>query len=110
VNNKNEIKKQEVFVDNQAPVIHYHFSVESIGKKTVRDEIYTIYPTNTMLYIAATDASSGGEKIEYRINDGVVLSANPIKNLTPGNYLIEVDAFDVLGNKSVEKIKFAIEK
>ncbi len=110
VNNKNEIGTQEVFVDNLPPVIHFHFSVESIGKKTVRDEINTIYPTNTMLYIAATDASCGGEKIEYKINDGVVLSANPIKNLAPGNYLIEVEAFDVLGNKSVEKIKFAIEE
>lgn len=110
VNNKNEMIDQEVYVDNIPPVIHSHFSVESIGNKTVREEIYTIYPTNAMLYIAATDESSGGEKIEYRINDGVVLSANPIKNLAPGNYLIEVAAFDVLGNKSVEKIKFSIEE
>jgi hypothetical protein len=109
VNNKNEIKNQEVFVDNVPPVIHTHFSVESIGNKTVRGKIYTIYPTNTMLYVAATDASSGGEKIEYRINDRAVLTANPIKNLAPGNYHVEVKAFDVLGNQSVENIKFAIE-
>ncbi len=110
VNNKDLIKTQRVFVDHLPPIIHYHFSVESIGNKTVRDEIYTIFPANVMLYIAATDASSGGEKIEYKINEGTVLTANPIKSLNPGNYLVEVGAFDVLGNKSVKKIKFAIEE
>lgn len=50
------------------------------------------------------------KKIEYRLNDGKVLSANPLKGLPPGNYQLEVKAFDVLGNKSVKKIKFAIEE
>jgi len=110
VNNTDAVKTQQIFVDNIPPVIHYHFSVESIGNKTIRDEVYTIYPTNTMLYIAATDASSGGEKIEYKINEGSKLTANPIKGLIPGNYLVEIEAFDVLGNKSIKEIKFAIEK
>ncbi|MGD2034604.1 MAG: hypothetical protein PVF73_06090 [Bacteroidales bacterium] len=110
VNNKNDIKTRLVFLDNKPPVIHYHFSVESIGRKTVRDEVYTIYPTNTMLYIAATDASSGGEKILYKINDGNTRSDNPLRGLAPGNYHIEIEAFDVLGNKSAEIIKFAIEE
>ncbi len=110
LNNKEEVISQELLLDNLPPVIHHHFSVESIGNKTVRDEVYTIYPTNVMLYIAATDASSGGERIEYTINEGSLLKANPVKGLGSGNYLIEVNAYDVLGNKSIKKIKFAIEE
>jgi hypothetical protein len=110
VNNIEAKKTIELFVDNIAPVIHHHFSVESIGTKNVRDEKYTIYPSNAMLYIAATDASSGGERIEYKINNGQVLIANPVSGLKPDNYLVEVSAFDVLGNKSSTEIKFSIEE
>ncbi len=110
VNNKEEKKATEVFVDNELPAIHYHFSVESIGNKIVRDENYTIYPTNVMLYIAVTDKHSGGEKIEYTINDGTLQTTNPIKSLTPGNYLIEVSAYDMLENKNTQEIKFAVEE
>jgi len=62
------------------------------------------------LYIASTDASSGAEKIEYRINSGPLLTENPVKGFVPGNYIISVTAYDVLGNKSAQEIKFAIEK
>lgn len=110
VGNEEKINRQTLFVDNEPPTIHYHFSVESIGSKVVREETYTIYPTNMMLYIAATDSRSGGEKIEYRLNGGTILSDNPIKGLAPGNYLVEVFAYDVLGNKSEKAIKFAIEE
>lgn len=110
VNNETAEIVFKAYVDNVAPVIHYHFSVESIGNKTVRDEPYTIYPTNAMLYIAATDARSGGEKIEYTINGKPAQSANPLKGLAPGNYHIIVKAFDVLDNVSTREIKFSIEK
>ena len=111
VNNTEEWKNITFFVDNIAPKIHCNFSVISIGEKSVRDEKYTIYPSNVMLYIAATDNASGGEKIEYKINGGAVaLNKNPIKGLLPGNYEIDVTAWDVLKNKSHEVIKFAIEE
>jgi hypothetical protein len=110
VNNKETLKTQTVFVDNLPPAIIYNFSIDPIGKKNVRDEVYTIYPTNVMLYIASTDASSGSEKIEYRVNEGALLSENPVKGFVPGNYIVHVNAYDVLGNKSTQDIKFAIEK
>lgn len=110
VNNTEEKNIAEIFVDNIPPVIHYHFSIESIGNKIVRDENYTIYPTNVMLYIAATDKYSGGEKIEYSINGGSLQAINPVKNFNSGNYLIEVNAYDVLGNKNTEVIKFSVEE
>jgi hypothetical protein len=110
VNNTEKEKNLEVYVDTEPPDIHYHFSVQSIGSKTVRDEQYTIYPTNAMLYIAATDNRSGGEKIEYRLNGGSLKTENPITSLPPDNYLVEVSVYDVLGNKNTTEIKFAIEE
>lgn len=110
VNNAEPEKEKTFFVDNAAPVIHFNFSVKAIGEKQVRDEKYTIYPSNVMLYIAATDNASGGEKIEYKINGKrVPVSTIPVKGLAPGNYEIEVTASDVLKNVSIETIKFAVE-
>jgi hypothetical protein len=110
VNNEETYKEKAFYVDNTAPEIHYNFSVKAIGEKQVRDEKYTIYPSNVMLYVAATDNASGGEKIEYKINGKPLpMSAIPIKGLMPGNYVIEVTAWDVLKNITRENIKFAIE-
>jgi hypothetical protein len=108
--NKTDQQIVEVYVDDQPPVIHYHFSVDAIGQKTVRDEVYTIYPTNAMLYIAATDARAGGERIEYSINEKPVQTINPVKGFTAGNYSVLIKAYDVLGNMSSKEINFAIEK
>jgi hypothetical protein len=92
------------------PEIHYHYSIPPIGSKTIREEEYEIYPTNTLLYLAATDKESGGEIVEYSINGKPVVSEIPIQNLVPGNYIIKVIAYDVLKNKSEKEIKFSIEK
>ena len=62
-----------------------------------------------MLYIAATDKHSGGEKIEYTVNGGLLQTENPIKSFKPGNYLVDVNAYDVLGNKNTQEIKFSVE-
>jgi hypothetical protein len=111
VNNAEEKKKCSFFVDNIAPEIYYHFSVKAIGEKKVREDKYDIYPSNTMLYIAATDNASGGEKIEYRINGKKeVQTIIPVKGFVPGNYEIEIVAYDVLKNKSTKTIRFAIEE
>jgi len=63
-----------------------------------------------MIYIAATDKSSGGERIEYSVNGGAVQTVNPVKSFVPGSYIIDVYAYDVLGNISKEKIRFSVEK
>ncbi len=109
VNNAEAIKKFSFFVDNTPPQIHYNFSIKAIGEKTIRDEKYTIYPSNTMLYIAATDNAVGSDLIEYRINGKLSQNIIPIKGLVPGNYDIEITAYDMLRNKSVETLRFSIE-
>jgi len=109
VNNIEPAKKRSFIVDNTPPVVHYNFSVKAIGEKTVRDKTYSIYPSNTMLYIAATDNAAGVERIEYQINGKPPQDLIPIKGLLPGNYEIEITAYDMLSNKSVETVHFAVE-
>ncbi len=109
VNNIEKAKKLSFYVDNTPPQIHYYFSINAIGEKTIRDEKYIIYPSNTMLYIAATDNSSGSDIIQYTINGKPSLNVIPVKGLVPGNYEIEISAYDMLHNKSVETVRFAIE-
>jgi hypothetical protein len=109
VMNRESENKIDIFVDNQPPVIYPHFGSESIGKKEVRGETYTIYPSNAKLYIGATDKASGTEHIEYRINGGKIKKRIPIRKFKPGNYEVEIYAYDQLKNKNVHTIKFAIE-
>lgn len=109
VTNTEANKKTTFFVDNISPKIIFNFSVKAIGEKSVRDEKYTIYPSNAMLYIAATDNASGGEKLEYRINKGAPQNLIPLKGLAPGNYEVEIHAYDALKNKSSLTIRFSIE-
>jgi hypothetical protein len=109
VNNIEALKSCSFFIDNIPPQIFAHFSVTTIGKKVIREENYDIYPSNAILYIAATDNASGGEKIEYRINGKEWQSAMPVKGFVPGNYEVEINAYDVLKNKSTKIIRFAIE-
>ncbi len=110
VNNTETKKSQVVYADNDPPVIHFHFSVEQIGEKTLRDETFSIYPSNAKLYIAATDNLSGGEKLEYSLNGAARRNLIPIEKLVPGNYEVEIFAGDALGNSSSRLVKFAIEK
>ncbi|MFW5658211.1 MAG: OmpL47-type beta-barrel domain-containing protein [Bacteroidota bacterium] len=109
VNNAEAGKQQIVFVDNISPNGHYHFSVEPIGKKTVRDESYTIYPSNTTIYLGATDNACGVKEITYEMNDTKTVYTEALAGLKPGNYEILVTNTDELGNASEYTLKFAIE-
>jgi hypothetical protein len=110
VSNKEEKKEMTFIMDEDAPEIHHHFSVEPIGKKVVRDEEYVIYPSNTKLYIGATDDTSGEESLQYTINGDKVSSEIPVEGFEPGNYEIAIEAVDALKNKTAKTIRFAIEK
>ncbi len=109
VNNEEEHKVKGVFIDITPPVIHYQFNVAPIGSKIIRDEEFIVYPANAVIYLASTDYDSGGKKIEYIINNSPVKTELPITNFKPGNYLIDIFAYDELNNKQVSKLKFSIE-
>ena len=109
VNNKEEANIAEFVIDNSAPEIKYNFSVESIGIKEIDGVKYDIYPSNTLVYLAATDNAAGVRDIQYSINGGQVMAKTQIGYFKPGQFEVEVTARDVLNNSTKETIRFIIE-
>ncbi len=110
VNNEEEGKMLEFVVDKEGPSIHHHFSVEPIGEKVVRNEQYVIYPSNTKIYIGATDDVAGEESLKYSVNGAKMSETIPVAGLQPGNYEIDIEATDALKNSTSKTIRFSIEK
>jgi hypothetical protein len=110
VNNREEEQSLVFIVDEQGPSIHHHYSVEPIGEKVVREEKYIIYPSNTKIYIGATDNVAGEESLRYSVNGGKMATTIPVSGLQPGNYEIAIEAADALKNKTTKTIRFSIEK
>jgi len=100
-----------LFIDNKAPEIFHHFSVEKIGSKKVRNEEFVIYPREVQVYLAATDEHAGTDKIYYSINGGPEkLYGTPIQYLKANqNFTIDVRSVDLLGNESKTKFSFSVE-
>ena len=109
VENKEPEHPVNIYVDLSAPEIYHHFSVQSIGSKTIRDEKYTIYPSNCRLYIAATDMACGTNNLRYRVDGGEWNTTIPLPQLEPGNHKVEIQAVDYLGNQASTVVNFAIE-
>lgn len=110
VNNTEESKFTEFVIDNQAPKIKYSYSIEPLGNEVVDKITYQILPSNTMIFLAATDNASGVKDIQYSINKGEWKSKNIIQYFKPGKFVIDIVAYDSLGNKSEEQITFKIIK
>ena len=110
MNNQEELQSLVFVVDREGPSIHHHFSVEPIGEKTIREENYVIYPSNTKIYIGATDDVAGEESLKYSVNGSKVSEKIPLSGLQPGNYTIDIEAADALENKTTKTIRFSIEK
>ncbi|MFW6327527.1 MAG: OmpL47-type beta-barrel domain-containing protein, partial [Bacteroidota bacterium] len=98
VNNQEEQHSLDFIIDEEGPSIHHHFSVEPIGEKVVRDEEYIIYPSNTKIYIGATDDVTGEESLKYSVNGGKMETTIPVADMQPGNYEIDIEAVDALKN------------
>jgi hypothetical protein len=109
VNNTEDVQKCSFVVDNTCPEILCNFSVKAIGEKMVKDEKFPVYPSNTMLYIASTDNASGVERVEYSINGKEAQTVIPLKAFAPGNYEIQIKAYDMLKNMASKIIRFTIE-
>ncbi len=109
VNNQELANIAEFVIDNSAPEIKYTFSVESIGIKEIDGVSYDIYPSNTLVYLAATDNAAGVRDIQYSLNGGQLMSKTQIGYFKPGQFEIEVTAKDVLNNETKEVIRFIIQ-
>ncbi len=110
VNNREEENIKEFVVDNDAPIIKCTFSVESIGKQEKDGNKYLVFPSNTLVYLGATDNASGVSTIQYKLNGGTLQTKTQIGYFKPGTFELEIIAKDVLSNESSEVVRFIIEK
>lgn len=106
VNNRN-IKKANFIVDNDGPEIIYTYSIAPSKEGEAE-----LYPSYTIVYLAATDDYIGNDYITYSVNGGV---ETPYKGGIKGfeknkDYIITVKAVDKLGNKTIEEISFKTDK
>jgi hypothetical protein len=98
-------------IDNQAPVIFYHFSIEPSGWLNVNGEQIPIFSKGLKLYLAATDNKSGVDWLGYCLNGAREVQFNsPIERFKVNTtYSILIKATDVLRNTSENTIKFRVE-
>ena len=117
VNNMEDVKIQEVVVDNSAPEIYSFFSVNPIGEESKEGKKYSVYPTYARIFLAATDQYCGTEKLHYSINGGPLNSYLGAQNLAESNmlakegfYTIKIVAKDKLGNTNEKVLEFFTRK
>jgi hypothetical protein len=98
-------------VDNQAPSIYYHFSIEPSKWLVDNGERIPVFSKGLRLYLAATDNISGVEKLGYSINEAREIQYNsPIALFKPNTtYTLLVKSVDLLGNGSEKTIRFRVE-
>ena len=114
VNNVEEVKTSNVYIDNTAPVIYHNFSIESIGSKNGM----SIYPNYSRLYLGATDDHVGTKTIKYSINGGplTLYSSASTLDISEKNrflkknvkYEVKIIVEDKLGNSTEKTIEFYV--
>ncbi len=110
--NNESTQKVMIFVDNNPPELFHHFSAEPIGNKVIMKDSFAIYPSEVMLYLAATDKEVGNQEIYYSINgNGDLKYSKPIQYFRSGsNFEIDIRALDLLGNEGKSRIRFSVEE
>lgn len=112
VNNSAE-KTSFFVVDNSAPEIFTHTSLEKIGTQRLvaKEQEIPIYASGTMFYMAATDKSVGTKAIYFSINQlPEMIYTQPVKFVTKGVHSLKIKAVDYLGNvRTLDTLEFAIQ-
>jgi len=104
VNNQADEKMLNLYVDESAPEIFQHFSVNS----TIPGE--QVYPLKSLLYLASTDKQSGIRNIYYSINDGKFKKfRKPISFKNRKSYNVKIRSVDNVGNMSTSAVDFVIQ-
>ena len=113
VNNEEQEKTSQVFVDNTPPDLYVNFSIDPIGQKDGLD----IYPNYVRMFIGATDEHTGTEAVFYSIDDGPMTRYSSPKTLDVSElsrfqknkkYTVRVKCEDKLGNESEETFEFYV--
>ena len=117
VNNTEQIKESNIFIDNTPPEIFINFSIQAIRTEKKNGNTYPVYPPYSKMYLSATDKNTGEEDIFYSINGSRLkkyISADNIANAKLLSkeqfYTVKIIAKDKLGNKNEKIINFFISK
>ncbi len=112
VNNSEKLKEIEFIVDNSSPLIFVHFSVgfiDSMTDQTSKEEIQ-VYPRNCMIFIGASDLSSGVDKIWFQLNNGKKQPyMEPLSFTKIGRFNLKVFVEDRVQNYASKSVEFAIQ-
>ncbi len=99
--NNSKAKNFLVVVDNVAPKVFWHFSLEKIATNAG----VPVYPMGTFVFLAATDNVVGTKAVYYKLNEQPETAYSQTILLTrKGNNTIKIWASDRLGNKSKEEV------
>lgn len=104
VNNESDEKSVNVYVDETAPEIYHHFSVNPTDAEN------QIYPLKSLLYLAATDKQAGIRNIFYSINGSKETQfRKPLSFKKRQSYVIRIKSIDNVGNVSTSEVSFKIQ-
>lgn len=104
VNNRNQ-RSVSLNLDAEGPVMNIRYSTES---EVLSGTDRNVYPSYTVIYIAATDAQTTCSAIYYSIDGGKEqMYTGPLKGFEPNKkYKIWVRAQDAVGNETIKEIEF----
>jgi hypothetical protein len=110
VNNVESYKSIALVVDNTAPSIITNFSTSKIGSSAAEDgSILDEYSRGTLLFMAATDESSGTDQMWYSINNSEEIPfSGPITFSELGEQEIIIRCVDRIGNEISETMRLII--
>ena len=97
-------------VDDQGPKIFHRFSSPSRQDREIKGKSYPVYPSHVALFLSATDAGAGFDRLFYSLNGREHQYESMIERFSPDElYHLEVTAVDKLGNQQTRSIDFYIE-
>ena len=110
VNNTESAKTASIVVDDTPPEIIMNYSSGSIGSSSDGDgPVLEQYPLNTVMYVAATDQSSGANNIWISKNGGGEKPYTmPVKFESPGEQELQIRTRDNVGNERIKEIRIII--
>jgi hypothetical protein len=94
-----------VVVDNTGPEVFPRFSTLPIKSDSAQK---SIYPSFAALFIAATDQTTGYEKMTYSLNGSKEKLFTGFLNTFSKNNQLTIKAFDKLGNVTVHSMQFSV--
>lgn len=95
-------------VDNAGPKIYARFSILPISNREIEGKAYDVYSSHVVLFLSATDSKVAIDRIYYSVNgEKEKMYTGIVEGFKRGkDYVIEVKAYDKLGNVNVSKVIF----